>query len=89
MTDHPDPELERTIARSLDHRSRHLGAPGEHIDGVFARVDRRRARRRSVAVLGSFAVVGLGIVGIATLGERPTANPSRAAPAREPPIPRS
>ena len=75
MTDHPDPDLERTISRSLDQRSRHLGAPGEHIDGVFARVDRRRARRRSIAVLGSFAAVGLGIVGIATIGDAPDGEP--------------
>ena len=79
MTDHPDPELERTIARSLDDRSRHLGTPAEHIDGVFARVDRRRARRRSVAVIGAFAVVGLGMVGMATLSGDP-ADPLASQP---------
>ncbi len=76
MTGHPDPELERTIARSLDHRSRHLGAPAGHIDGVFARVARRRARKRSVAVIGSFAAVGLGAVGMATLSGDPADPPA-------------
>ena len=71
MPEHSD--IEREIERSLGERSARLGTPAGGLDDVFERVDRRRDRRRNVAVAGSFAVLGIGVFGIATLrgGEQP------------------
>jgi LysM repeat protein len=60
-------DLERTLRDSLQRHAATGDRPNGHIDDVYARVDRRRSRRRSIAALGSVAVVGAGIVGIAAL----------------------
>lgn len=68
MNDHrPPDDIERLVRASLDRRAATLGTPDGGLDGVWERVDHRRARRRRVAAVGSLAVVGVGAVGIATL----------------------
>jgi hypothetical protein len=70
-------DLERTLRDSLQ---RHAGDRSDgNIDDVYARVERRRARRRSIAVLGSVAVVGCGIAGIAAISASGSDSPPGAA----------
>lgn len=64
----PD-ELERLIRDALDERSRHAAAGIPRVDDVIERVTRRRAtRRRNVAIVGSLAVTGAGLLGVVALG---------------------
>lgn len=70
MTKHNDPQFERTIEASLTQHSLELGSPSGQLDDVMARVDRRRNRRRSVAVVGSLAAVSVGVLGIASVSGR-------------------
>lgn len=65
MTEHP--ETERRVADALTTRSAALQSPSPDLDGVWQRLDRRRRRRRGVAILGSVAVVGAGAVGLLSL----------------------
>jgi LysM repeat protein len=60
-------ELERTLRDSLDRHAAGAGHPTGGLSDVFARVDRRRSRRRSIAVVGSLAAVAAGVVGFAAL----------------------
>lgn len=60
-------DLERNLRDSLDCHAATAGDPHAEIGDVYARVDRRRARRRSVAVIGSVAVAVTGVVGVAAL----------------------
>lgn len=78
MTDRPDPDIEHTLESSLQHHAASMGTPTGRFDDVLYRVDRRRNRRRTVAVLGSLAVVGLGVVGVAALGGDTAETPSAA-----------
>jgi hypothetical protein len=59
-------DIERTLRDSLDRHAGALTSDGE-IDDVYRRADHRRARRRSVAVVGSIAIVAAGFIGFATL----------------------
>jgi len=61
-------DLEHTLRDSLDRHAAGARASGGSVDDVYRRADRRRARRRSIAVVGSIAVVVAGIVGFASLG---------------------
>ncbi len=70
MTNHNDPQFERTIEASLTQHSLELGSPSGQLDDVMARVDRRRNRRRSVAVVGSLAAISVGVFGIASVSGR-------------------
>lgn len=60
-------DLERTLRDSLDRHAVGVARPTGHLDDVYVRVDRRRARHRAYAVVGSLAIVGVGVVGIAAL----------------------
>ena len=60
-------DLERTLRDSLDRHAASSGGAGGGLDDVFARVDQRRSRRRSVAVVGSVAAVAVGVIGFASL----------------------
>ena len=61
-------DIEHVIESALEARAAGLGVPDGGIDSVFARADRRRSRRRTVAAAGSIAAVGLGVFGVTTLG---------------------
>ncbi len=86
MNDHTDPDLESTIERSIQHRAKHLGSPAGRLDDVYARVDRRRARKRNIAVVGSLAVVGIGLGGIVALSGDP-GDPAASQPVATSPDP--
>jgi hypothetical protein len=60
-------DLERTLRDSLDRHATGARRSDGSLDDVYTRAHRRRARRRSVAIVGSIAVVAIGIVGFATL----------------------
>lgn len=81
------PTLPEILEGTLDHRAESLGeiVPTD-LDGVARRVHRRRARRRAVAVGGSLAIVGVGVVGL-LLVPRGDADPASgtAAPSAAPP----
>lgn len=66
MTDHSD--FERDLTDALRQRTSSVTAATPDLDGVWAHVDRRSRRRRHVAVAGSVAVVGLGVLGFAAIG---------------------
>ncbi len=70
MNDQHDPNLERTIETSLTQHSSRLGSSSGHLSDVMARVERRRNRRRSVAVVGSLAAITVGVLGIASVSGR-------------------
>jgi hypothetical protein len=53
------------VARSFDEHARSIGATSGNFDDVLRRVDRNRARRRRVAVVGSTLAVGAGLTGLA------------------------
>ena len=78
-------DLETTIERSFESRSARLDASGGDLDDVLTRVERRRSRRRALAVAGSVSVVVVGVVGIVALGDReeigPAASPGSGAAA--------
>ncbi len=79
-------DLEATIGRSFESRSTRLDPSAGDLDDVLTRVERRRSRRRSVAVVGSLAVIGVGVFGIVALGDRgedpgPVASPGSEAAA--------
>jgi LysM repeat protein len=61
-------DLDKTLHDSLAQHARAVTRPAGEIDDVFARVDRRRSRRRSIAVIGSVAAVAVGVLGIAAVG---------------------
>jgi LysM repeat protein len=79
-----DPDLEGAIARTFEHRSERLGMPGGRLDDVMHRVRRRQARRRNVAMIGSFAAVGAGVLGIAALRGGEPSDPVADGPAAAP-----
>ena len=66
-----EPSLHDVLRGSLAHHAEHLGEPSADIATVWFRVDRRRARRRGIAVVGSVAAVAAGAAGIMLV-----ANPS-------------
>ena len=66
-----EPSLHDVLRGSLAHHAEHLGEPSADIAAVWWRVDRRRARRRGIAVVGSVAAVAAGAAGIMLV-----ANPS-------------
>lgn len=68
-TEPPDPAIERLLVDTFDHRAVRLGRGHPDLDGVFARVRRRRRQRRTVAALGSVAVLGGGVVGLMQLAD--------------------
>lgn len=65
----PDPAIERLLVDTFDHRAVRLGRGRPDLDGVLTRVRHRRRRRRTVAVLGSVAVLGGGVVGLTQLAD--------------------
>ena len=70
MNEHDEQhDVERLVARSLQERTAALQPPAPDLDGVWSHLDRRRNRRRHVAVVGSLAAVALGAFGFATLGQ--------------------
>lgn len=75
-------DLERLIEQSLDRRSSDLSIGDGSIDDVLSRVDGRGRRRRTTAVVGSLAIVTVGLVGITSLQGRdaPSGTPFDAAP---------
>lgn len=83
-------DLERLLRDGLDrHATRApLGsADGGRLDDVFDRVDRRRlARRRRTAGVGSLAVLGVGAIGVVTLGRAPSADPVAGPDGSEAPV---
>ena len=82
---HDASDLESTIERSFESRSARLDGSAGDLGDVLIRVERRRSRRRSTAVVGSVAVVIVGVIGIVALGDRedsgPTASLGSEAPA--------
>ncbi len=70
MNQHYDSNLERTVETSLNEHGSRLGSSTGSLDDVMARVDRRRNRRRSVAVVGSLAAITVGVLGIASVSGR-------------------
>jgi hypothetical protein len=62
-----DPSVHDVLAGSLDRHGRAVGTPEGDLGDVLRRVDRRRARRRSAAVIGSTLAVGAGAAGIMLL----------------------
>jgi hypothetical protein len=60
-------DLEHTLRDSLDRHAADVSRPAGTIDDVYHRADRRHARRRSIAVLGSVVAVGVGVAGFAAL----------------------
>jgi LysM repeat protein len=70
MNEQHDPNLERTIETSLTQHSSRLGSSSGRLSDVMARVERRRNRRRSVAVVGSLAAITVGVLGIASVSGR-------------------
>lgn len=71
-------DLEHTLRDSLDRHAAGAGGSGGSLDDVYHRVDRQRARRRSVAVFGSIAVVAVGVVGVAAVSNDDDSAPSLA-----------
>lgn len=69
-------DLERIITNSLNERGAGASASDAGIDAVYRRVDRRRTRRRSVAAIGSVALVAVGVVAIANLGDDDPLSPA-------------
>jgi LysM repeat protein len=59
-----EPSLHDILRGSLAHHAEHLGDPSADIATVWSRVDRRRARRRGIAVVGSVVAVAAGAAGI-------------------------
>ncbi len=72
MNQQHDSNLERTVETSLNEHGSRLGSSTGSLDDVIARVDRRRNRRRSVAVVGSLAAITVGVLGIASVSGRTT-----------------
>jgi LysM repeat protein len=70
-----EPSLHDVLRGSLAHHAEHLGDPVADITTVWSRVDRRRANRRGIAVVGSVAVLAAGATGI-MLVANPTATPA-------------
>jgi LysM repeat protein len=60
-------DFEHLIERSLDERSTDLRVGDGSIDDVLLRVDRRSNRRRATAVVGSLAVITVGLVGLSVV----------------------
>jgi hypothetical protein len=60
-------DLERNLRDSLDRHAAGAATSGGSLDDVYHRVDRQHARRRSVAVIGSIAVVAAGAIGFAAM----------------------
>jgi LysM repeat protein len=58
-------DLEHTLRDSLDRHAVGASASGGNVDDVYRRADRRHARRRSMAVIGSIAALIGGVVGFA------------------------
>ena len=85
----PD-DFEHLIERSLDERSADLRVGDGSIDDVLLRVDRRSSRRRATAVVGSLAVIAVGLVGLsAVLGADEPVGPAAGpdtAPATSMPV---
>ena len=59
-----EPSLDDVLRGSLAHHAEDLVEPSADIATVWSRVDRRRARRRSTAVIGSVVAVAAGAAGI-------------------------
>jgi LysM repeat protein len=74
-------DLEATISESFESRAARLHASAGDLDDVMTRVEHRRSRHRRVAIAGSFAVVGVGAIGIVALGSRDDSGP--VSPASE------
>ncbi|MAT04065.1 MAG: hypothetical protein CL424_03360 [Acidimicrobiaceae bacterium] len=60
-------DLEHLVERSLGERAQQLGSGDGSIDDVMARAERRQQRRRATAVVGSLAVVAVGLVGLSVV----------------------
>jgi hypothetical protein len=58
-------DLENNLRDSLDRHAAGAAGASEHLGDVYARVDRRHRRRRSVAVIASVAVLAGGVAGFA------------------------
>ena len=72
-------DFEHTLRDSLQRHAESGGPASGQLGDVYGRVDRRRARRRWIAVVGSIAVVGAGVIGIAALASSdPVAAPGAA-----------
>ena len=82
MNDNDD--LERTLDRSLEHRSREIYVAPAGLDAVWDRVDRRRNRRRHAAVVGSIAAVAVGAFGFVAVAR---SGPDTITPAASPGAP--
>lgn len=65
MNDHDD--LERIVIRSLRQQTERASASVPDLEGVWIHLDRRRSRRRHVAVGGSVAIVAVGALGLASV----------------------
>ncbi|MDJ0771492.1 MAG: LysM peptidoglycan-binding domain-containing protein [Ilumatobacter sp.] len=77
MTD--DRDLDRRVEASLDHRAHQLHEPAGQLADVWRRVDRRRGRRRGVAVVGSVAVIAVSAAGLLALDRGNEDVPTTAA----------
>ena len=73
---HDPSDLESAIERSLESRSAGLDDSSGNLDDVLTRVERRRSRRRSIAMVGSVAAAGVGLIGIVALADRRDATPA-------------
>lgn len=83
-----DPDIERSVRRSLEERSARLDRVAPvGLDRIRARVDERRARRRSVAALGSVALIGVGAVGLLSIQGARTVPSAGGVGPTEPAVP--
>lgn len=62
-----DDGFERALSESLDAQASRLGSGGVGLDAIYARIEQRRNRRRAVAAVGSVAIVGAGVLGVAAV----------------------